>query len=101
MSKYILFFIGLFFIAQCSFADCIIAKTFPGTVRANVEKVAYANGWKKVVWQSQNNYKWDTATKITACSVKEIMARMLVGYPLQAVFYEGNHVLVIQSRTIK
>ena len=75
--------------------------TRPGTVRSNILRIAKQNGWPNVIWQPKNDYRWVSATKISAPDLETAFAKMLYGYPLQAVFYKGNHVLVIKPRTIK
>ena len=72
-----------------------------GSLRGNIEKIAHTNGWQRVVWNNKNDYTWIGQTKITGTSFIEIMGKIIKDYPLQAVFYNGNHVLVIQPRTIQ
>lgn len=79
----------------------ITATTTPGTIRDNVEHIAHQYGWQQVIWSSCKNFRWVSKTRITAPDLKGIMRKLLEGYPLQAVFYNGNHVLVIRPRTLK
>ena len=72
---------------------------FPGSLKTNVENIAQQYGWKRVIWDSPNDYRWVAYTKIKQTRVQDVMQVVLVNYPLQAIFYEGNHVLVIKSRT--
>jgi hypothetical protein len=74
---------------------------FPGSLKTNVENIARQYGWKRVVWNSPNDYRWITYTKIRHDRLQEVMRVVLVNYPLQAVFYEGNHVLLIKPRTLR
>ena len=101
MGKYFCFFIGFFLLTQSVFARDITIKLHSGTVKSNIERVAAANGWSKVIWRTKNNYAWVGKTVIVASSFKEALAKALADYPLQAVFYENNHVLVIEPRTLK
>ncbi len=73
----------------------------PGSLRTNVERVARKFQWNRVIWNSPNDYRWVTYTKIRRDNLQDILRIVLVDYPIQAVFYEGNHVLVIQPRTVR
>ncbi|KPJ67979.1 MAG: hypothetical protein AMJ43_00750 [Coxiella sp. DG_40] len=73
----------------------------PGSLRINIKCVARKFNWNKVIWNSPNDYRWVTYTKIRGANLQDILKIVLVNYPLQAVFYKGNHVLVIQSRTLR
>ena len=72
-----------------------------GSLKQNVERIARANGWSNLVWKPRHDYKWTGTTKITAYSLQGIYKKMLQHYPVQAVFYEGNHVLVIVPRDLQ
>lgn len=71
-----------------------------GSLRDNIERIAREHGWSRVVWNNKKDYNWVGQTKITYTSFEGIMGKILKDYPLQAVFYQGNHILVIQPRTI-
>jgi len=83
-------------------------KSFPvvtvnltaGSLLSNIEQIARENGWTRVIWTNKKDYSWSSDTRVTGTSFEEIMGKIMKGYPLQAVFYQGNHVLVIQPRTI-
>lgn len=72
---------------------------YPGSLKTNVENIARQYGWNRVIWDSPNDYHWVAYTKIRQTRVQDVMRVVLVNYPLKAVFYEGNHVLVIKPRT--
>lgn len=72
----------------------------PGSLLENIEQIARENGWTRVVWKNKKDYSWTSQTQITGESFADIMGKIMKNYPLQAVFYQGNHVLVIQPRTI-
>lgn len=74
---------------------------FPGSLKANVERVARQYGWKQVIWDSPDDYRWVAYTKIRKNKLQDILRVALVNYPLKAVFYKGNHVLVIKPRTMR
>ena len=73
---------------------------YTGSLRDNIARVAHRYGWKKVVWLPKHDYRWVGQTSVKRSSVYTVFSRVLKEYPLQAVFYKGNHVLVITSRNI-
>jgi hypothetical protein len=111
-----MFTIAIFF-SQASIANALLVnrhKTYygrkvvfeqviftPGSLRANIERVARRFHWNRVIWNSSNDYRWAAYTKINRNNLQDILQIVLVNYPLQAVFFEGNHVLVIQPRTLR
>jgi len=72
-----------------------------GSLKGNIQKIANRYGWKNVVWKSSEDYYWRGITTVTGADITEVMQKILDGYPLQAIFYSGNHVLVILPRTLK
>lgn len=83
-----------------SYNASIAVALYPGSLKNNIDRIARENGWK-MVWNEENDYQWVTYTRIEKPSFAEVMKAILADYPLQGVFYEGNQVLVIQSRIIK
>lgn len=81
--------------------NAITVNLVPGSLKANIERIAKENGWEKVVWNAPSDYNWTTNTKIKDQSLVAVMKVILADYPLQAVFYQGNRVLVIQTRTVR
>jgi hypothetical protein len=79
----------------------VTVTLIPGSLKANIERIARENGWSKVVWNPDEDYTWVTYTKISKPSFAAIMQTILANYPLQAVFYQGNKVLLIQPRTMR
>lgn len=73
----------------------------PGSLRANIERIAGQYGWHRVVWTLPQDYRWVGETRITAQGMSGLFTKLLGKYPLQAEFYQGNHVLVIIPRTIR
>lgn len=82
-------------------AFTVTVNLVPGSLKANIERIAKDNGWSRVVWDAPNDYNWAAETKIKDQSLAAVMRTILANYPLQAVFYQGNRVLVIQTRTIR
>lgn len=79
----------------------ITVNLIQGSLKANIERIAKENGWEKVAWNAPSDYNWTANTKIKDQSLVAVMKVILADYPLQAVFYQGNRVLVIQTRTVR
>lgn len=79
----------------------ITALTFySGSLRENIQRVAKECGWGVVVWKTPYDYNWIGTAHFADGHLPTILHRVLDGYPLQAVFYQGNHILVIIPRNI-
>lgn len=77
------------------------AIIYNGSLEENIKRIAREYGWRQVVWNVDNDYQWIGTTRIRATNLSSLLRQLLQDYPLQAVFYRGNHVLVIQPRTLK
>ena len=73
---------------------------YSGSLKENVERIATLYGWPQLVWDAPD-YNWIGQTTIEGINVFSILRQLLTSYPLQAVFYQGNHVLYIHPRTLK
>ncbi|OGT52716.1 MAG: hypothetical protein A3F17_03385 [Gammaproteobacteria bacterium RIFCSPHIGHO2_12_FULL_41_15] len=71
-----------------------------GSLKDNITHLAKQFGWRTVVWQPVYDYQWVGTARFTERNIKHILAHVLQNFPLQAVFYEGNHVLVIAPRNL-
>ncbi|MEM1244298.1 MAG: TcpQ domain-containing protein, partial [Pseudomonadota bacterium] len=71
----------------------------PGSLRANVVRILRRYKWS-VVWKPGVDYRFIGRVKLRAYSIQAIMDKLLQNYPLQAIFYQGNRVVLIQSRVI-
>ena len=71
-----------------------------GSVKQNLTRIANQHGWQRVVWKSSNDFQWTGTTRIKAASLQDAFAQILAQYPLQAQFWQGNHVLAIVPRTL-
>ena len=74
---------------------------YSGSLRTNITRIARAHGWKRVVWNVPNDYRWLGDTQLRAHNLPGILGQLLQDYPLQAIFYRGNHVLEIVPRTLR
>lgn len=77
---------------------CIVAYLSEGSLKANVERIARDNGWSQVVWKLPNDYHWIGRARITGTTLQAVLNVLFQSYPLEATFYEGNHVLAVTSR---
>lgn len=77
------------------------AVLYAGSLRNNIERIAHQYGWDRVVWTLPEDYRWVGETTIKGGDLPSILRQLLADYPLQADFFEGNHVLVITPRTLQ
>ncbi len=70
-----------------------------GSLQDDIRNLAKQYGWSQVVWDVSNDYEWTGTVNISASNFHALLEKVLQHYPLQAIFYRGNHVLVITSRT--
>jgi hypothetical protein len=78
-----------------------VAVFTSGSLKENIERIASQYGWKTVVWNSPDDYQWTTYTRIEKNTFQDVLRLVLARYPLQAVFYAGNHVIEIKPRTLR
>ncbi len=69
-----------------------------GSLKVNVEKIARQGGWHSLVWRPNYDFQWLGNVTITGRNVQDVMAKLLEPYPLQAVFFEANHVVAVVPR---
>ena len=74
---------------------------YTGSLHANVERIARLYGWQEVVWDVPNDYEWVGNAYVSGHNATVVLQKVLKDYPLQAVFYQGNRVLLIQPRTLR
>ena len=74
---------------------------YSGSLHDNIARLAASYGWRTVVWNVPNDYLWVGRTRLSGNSFPNMLSQVLKDYPLQAIFYQGNHVLVIIPRTLK
>lgn len=77
------------------------ATVYPGSLKKNIERIAAQFGWAQVVWNVPNDYQWVGQTNIRAENVPGLFTKLLKNYPVQGVFYKGNHILAISPRTLR
>lgn len=75
-------------------------RFIPGSLKENIVHLAKQLGWSTVIWQPSYDYQWVGISHFSQKNLKEILNEVLEHFPLQAIFYEGNHVLVITPRNI-
>lgn len=74
---------------------------YPGSLRENIERIAAHYGWHQVVWDAPQDFTWVGYAQIQGDDLASVLRQLLADYPLQAIFYQGNHVLYIHPRTLK
>lgn len=73
---------------------------YSGSLKANIERIAGQFGWHQVIWHSPDDYHWVGTVQVGGASVVDIFRQVLKDYPLQARFYQGNHIVVIVPRAL-
>lgn len=73
---------------------------YAGSLRDNLTRLAVSYGWKDVVWLPSNDYQWHGRVTLRGKSLDRVLTTVLKRYPVQAQFYDGNHILVIAPRTL-
>ena len=76
-------------------------EIYPGSLKGNIQRLADQYGWPQVIWNVPNDYHWIGYVRVAGNNLPDILRNILANYPLQANFYQGNHVLVIQPRTLQ
>lgn len=74
---------------------------YPGSLRENIERIAAHYGWHNVIWDAPQDFTWVGYAQIQGDTLAAVLRQLLDDYPLQAIFYQGNHVLYIHPRTLK
>ncbi len=76
-----------------------IVKVYTGSLKANVQRIVKKAGWGTLLWQLPYDYKWTGTLTLHGTSMESVLVQLLQNYPLQAVFYQGNHVVAIVPRS--
>ena len=76
-------------------------EMYPGSLKENIERIAAHYGWHQVVWDASQDFLWVGRAHIQGEDLTEVLRKLLADYPLQAIFYQGNHVLYIHQRTLR
>ncbi|MCD6055045.1 MAG: hypothetical protein K0R12_7 [Gammaproteobacteria bacterium] len=71
---------------------------YPGSLKSNVERIVRQAHWGDVVWTLPYDYRWVGTSTMKSDSVQEAVDKLLANYPLQAIFYEQNHIVEIKPR---
>jgi len=69
-----------------------------GSLRDNVIHIVDQSEWGRVIWNVPYDYRWVGNLTIHAISVQDALTQLLDQYPVQATFYEENHVVAITPR---
>lgn len=76
----------------------MVVTVHTGSLKINIQKIARQGGWHNLVWRPNYDFQWLGNVTITGRNVQDVMAKLLEPYPLQAVFYEANHVVAVVPR---
>ncbi len=72
----------------------------PGSLKENVERIVAQSHWGTVVWNLPIDYNWNGTMTITAPDVQGAIAQLLANYPVQATFYDKNHIVSVEARRV-
>lgn len=75
------------------------ATVLPGSLKANIQRIVRPYGWT-VAWDVHYDFNFVGKVQIRSSSIEGILQALLANYPLQAVFFQGNHVVEIRSRIL-
>ncbi len=71
---------------------------YTGSLKNNVESIVRRSHWGRVIWTLPYDFKWVGNINMTGPDAMSILAQLLKPYPVQAVFYDKNHVVAIVAR---
>ncbi len=71
-----------------------------GSLHDNIVNILHQSPWGELVWQAPVDYRFIGHEIIMASNIQDILKKLLSHYPLQAVFYNKNHVVVIRTRKL-
>ncbi len=77
-----------------------VTTAMPGSLKDNVERMVAQSHWGTVVWNLPIDYNWSGTMTITATDVQGAIAQLLARYPVQATFYDKNHIVSIEARRV-
>lgn len=78
-----------------------MVTVYPGSLKQNIVRLSQSYGWQHIIWLPNADYHWIGKVRVAANNLPDILRQILSDYPLQADFYMGNHVLVIEPRTLQ
>lgn len=78
----------------------LVVTLYPGSLKANIVRIARNCGWNNVIWNVPEDYVWVGHTQIVGPDLYNVLFRILAKYPVQAQLYQGNRVLAIVPRNL-
>ena len=69
-----------------------------GSLKHNVESIVHQSHWGQLVWSLPYDYRWVGTAHFEGTSLQGVLEKLLARYPVQAIFYEQNHVIQIVPR---
>ena len=79
-------------------AEPIFVEIRTGSLKNNVERIVRECGWDTTVWKLPYDFNWIGDVTITANDIQGALTKLLEGYPVQAIFYNANHVVAVVPR---
>lgn len=76
----------------------LVVRVTEGSLKQNIERIVDNAGWGKPVWKMDYDFKWTGNVTITGRDIQSVLSKLLDPYPLQAKFYESNHIVAIYPR---
>lgn len=77
----------------------VVLRLTTGSLKQNlIRNIRRYPEWSHVVWGLHSDYEWLGTVVIQACTLQAAVAKVLEPYPMTAVFYELNHVVLFEPR---
>lgn len=73
---------------------------YNGSVKTNLTRILQKQAHWRVIWKAPVDYQWIGNQRLQGEDVFAVTEQIITQLPLQAVFYQGNKVVVIQARTL-
>lgn len=70
---------------------------YPGTLKSNLQRIMKTQNWK-MLWNSKYDYHVISEATIHGRNFQDALNKLLLNYPMQAVFYNQNDIMTIVSR---
>lgn len=72
-------------------------EVYPGTLKTNLERIM-KNSPYKLLWKSNYDYRVISQATIRGKNFDDALNKLLMNYPVEAIFYEQNDIMTIVPR---
>lgn len=72
-------------------------EVYPGTLKTNLERIMKDSPYK-LLWNSNYDYRVVSQASIRGRNFDDALNRLLMNYPVEAIFYEQNSIMTIVPR---